>query len=285
MWTTPSVVSILARWLPSRTSSTISGWRSRRPADLRDLVAATAPARSTQTAAFGCAGSSGSAVSAAASVHSLPAPSTMAVTRRRPGPMPSVAGRVGRARRGHVRAAGSSALLHVLVPVRARSSSVAGVGRSDAIGSRLRVGRGPPGRRSGTRTDDGASTSDASRPPRRPPRTSDGGTASDHHAGRHHEQPDHDRRGLARRPLPPARRRPAGPCSGRSRSASGMNCQVGVGGRVDLGRQAVDGRRAVRGQDRQPDRHADHPRDGHDRRRGPERCAGPRPRPRRSSAA
>ena len=27
MWTTPSVVSILARWLPSRMSSTISGWR------------------------------------------------------------------------------------------------------------------------------------------------------------------------------------------------------------------------------------------------------------------
>ena len=42
--------------------------------------------------------------------------------------------------------------------------------------------------------------------------------------------------------------------------------EVCVGRGVDLVAQAIDGRRAVRGQDGEPDRHADHPGDGHHRR-------------------
>ena len=73
--------------------------------------------------------------------------------------------------------------------------------------------------------------------------------------------------------------------SGRSRSASGMNCRYGVGRGVDLVGQPVDRRRAVGGQDRQPDRHPDHPGDGDDRRGDAEARADRPPRPPRSSAA
>ncbi len=147
MWTTPSVVSIFARWLPSSTSSTISGWISRiRPTSM--TCSRDAPARSTQTSRSGAPHRSGSAVNAASSVHSLPAPSTMAVIAET-----ARADAVGRGNAAgepvaeHVRTVGLvAALPHVLVAGAARrSSSVAGVGRSDAIGSRLRVGRGPPG--------------------------------------------------------------------------------------------------------------------------------------------
>ena len=72
-------------------------------------------------------------------------------------------------------------------------------------------------------------------------------------------------------PTPRGRRPPAGRAAAGRAATSGMNGEVCLGRRVDLVGEAVDRRRAVRGQDRQPDRHADHPGDGHDRRRGPER--------------
>ena len=53
MWTTPSVTSSLARWLPSRTSSTMSGWSDEGCADLLRPGPAIGPARSTQTLASG----------------------------------------------------------------------------------------------------------------------------------------------------------------------------------------------------------------------------------------
>ena len=58
-----------------------------------------------------------------------------------------------------------------------------------------------------------------------------------------------------------------------------------VGDREELVVEAVDRRRAVRGQDRDADRHADHPGDGHDRAGHPERRPAGASRPRPSTAA
>ena len=91
------------------------------------------------------------------------------------------------------------------------------------------------------------------------------------HPGRDDEQPDHDRGGLARRPrLERAddERVAQRPIAERLRD----ELAIGVRRRVHLVVQAVDGRRAVGGQDREPDRHPEHPGDGHDRRRRPERA-------------
>ena len=61
----------------------------------------------------------------------------------------------------------------------------------------------------------------------------------------------------------------SGSRSGRSRSSSGMNWSTPPA-RVHLVAQPVDRRRAIGREDREPDRHADHPGDGHDRRGDPE---------------
>ena len=225
MWTTPSVVSILARWLPSSTSSTISGWSlriARRPpwtcsGDGADEV-------DPDTPRSGAPHRSGSAVSAASSVQSLPAPSTMAVTRRRPGPMPSVA---GTRRASPSRSMCAPGVAPPAAPARAHggagrsSSSGAGVGRSDAIGSRLRVGRGPPGSPVRIRA-----RPTALRRSRQPPAATAAQDQPRRHGQRHHprgdhEQSDHDPCGFARRPLSSASTT-SGSLSGRSRRASGM---------------------------------------------------------------
>ena len=87
----------------------------------------------------------------------------------------------------------------------------------------------------------------------------------DGHDGRDEEHADHDPRRLARGPRlerlddEPVAERPV-------LERLGDELEVGVGRRVDLVVEAVDRRRPVRREDREPDGHADHARDGHGRR-------------------
>ena len=84
MWTIPSVVSIFARWLPSRTSSTIRGWRLSASPTF-SAWACVGAMRSTQTLASGSPRSSAiPAIAAVPSSSTTPSP-RMATTRIVPG--------------------------------------------------------------------------------------------------------------------------------------------------------------------------------------------------------
>ena len=187
---TPSVVSILARWLPSRTSSTISGWRS-----------SALPTRSARS----CVGD--------VEVHP---------DRWHPG-RASSCGQLGQ---------GGVAQAFAELPVDDRDDPD-GAGRARLASRRDGGRRTPPGSRRASgqraRPGSGGSRPSASRPPAaldpvasiawvasvgagprpsirardpaRPPSASDGGTATAVTIGRDHEQPDHDRGRLARRPF------------------------------------------------------------------------------------
>ena len=140
MWTTPSVVSIFARWLPSSMSSTISGWSRRAPADL------ARPARCDR-ARRGRPRRRGSGCAQEGRGARRPASSS---ARR---PSRGVAQRPGRCRRPRTRRASPVAALRAprrgvratgcARPGLASRRQSAGVGRPDAIVASA-VGSGPP---------------------------------------------------------------------------------------------------------------------------------------------
>ena len=107
MWTTPSVVSILARWLPSRTSSMISGWR---PSASPTCWAWSGVGRD-EVDPDGRARAAGPARAASPAPPCLRLVELVALAARRPGWSP--AGRRGRSRpgAGRARRAGCRALV------------------------------------------------------------------------------------------------------------------------------------------------------------------------------
>ena len=265
MWTIPSVVSIFARWLPSRTSSTIRGWRLSASPTF-SAWACVGAMRSTQTLASG-------SPRARPSRPSRPCPRARRRRRRawrRPGSCPAAP-------------AGRS---HAFARLGRRAGSPAGRQRArpGSGASRPSASDPPAAAASVASFAAGASSSIRVRVPREPPRARLGGIATALDRGGHDEQADHDRGRLARRPV---LQRADDQRVAQRPIAQGLGDELLVARRagVDLDVQPVDGRRAVRGQDRQPDRHPDHPRDGHDRRGRPERAAGRPPRPPPSSAA
>ena len=211
MWTTPLVVSILARWLPSSTSSTMSGW-SPSASPTCFACAWVGATRSTQTAASGWRSSSGSRASAVGPSHSRAVSPSTATTRIVPGcpadPWRPGAGRARRAgRRTRVRGRGR----------------VLGV-RGHRVGLRRSLGR----------VRAAVSVIQHTCRSRRP--AAEGQARRDGHRGhrgRDEEQPDHDRGGLARRPAleraddERVTQRPVA-------ERLGDELAVGVGRRVDL---------------------------------------------------
>ena len=183
---TPSVVSILARWLPSRMSSTISGWRSERLADAqRQLLASATSGRPRR--GVGSASRPGRSAMAAS-------PSSRGARRRRsrrPGWRPASRSRRGAdggrpgppdaPDRGSEGEAGFGWLEAIGV-----ASSGAGSGRADRVGSRR------------SRPDRGPAYASATGPAAEGERRRD---RDDGHDAGDDEQPDHDRRRLARRPF------------------------------------------------------------------------------------
>ena len=209
----------MSGWSP-RASPTCLAWAG---------VGAT---RSTQTAAFGLAEQVGQRGERRLALQFVD-------VRRRRAPRPgwSRAGRPARSRAWR----------------RTRAAS----GTSALAGQRARPGSGgsKPSAAGPSRSGGSASSSIRARSRRLPPRVRLGGMATAVTAGRDDEQPDHDRRRLARRP---GLERADDQRVAQRPVAQGLGDEllVGVGRRVDLVVQPVDGRRAVGGQDRQPDRHA-----------------------------
>ena len=239
MWTTPSVSSIFARWLPSRTSSTMSGW-SVRAAPTASTCPCEGPVRSIQTLVSGWRRNSGSRSSASAPLTSWSVSPTIAQTRRTPG-----TSGLARALRRETRLAGSQ------VP------RVSDRARSRLFGRHR--GSKPP---AGAARRGGGFVRQHTRPAAQHERRRDGHGG---HGGGHEEQPHHDPGGLARRPgleRVHDERVAERPVAELLRD----ELEVGLGRGVDLVAEPVDRRRPVGGQDRQADGHPDHPGDGDDRR-------------------
>ena len=224
MWTMPLVVSILARWLPSSTSSTISGWRPRASPTCGGLVGVGAT-RSTQTAASGRPTRSGQRRQRRRAFELV---ELLALERDEPD-RPWLAGGAGRAV-----ALDAHAERDVRRLVRGRGR-VPGESRPSASG---------PSRRAVARSASVAPAAPSSIRVR-PASTAQRQARRDGHGGdrrRDDEQADHDRRRLARRPVleradhERVAQRPV---------AEGLRDEllVGVGRRVDLVVQAVDGGR------------------------------------------
>ena len=266
MWTTPSVVSILARWLPSRTSSTISGWSPSASPTCCACVGVGAT-RSTQTAGVG---------SPRAAREAPPArrPLDLVEPSRPRRHEPDRAGLAGQRRPPPGRS--------TRTPSGITDPDVRGRGRVrglEAIG--VGSSGGPPSvasRRARSRRPAYAS---GCRPAAEGERRRDGHGG---HRRRDEEQPDHDRRRLARRPVLEraddlrVAQRPVA-------QRLGDELQVGVGRRVDLGVRAgrsSSSRRPSGSPARPPSRASARPS------RPPTPCrtrAGPPPRPPPSSAA
>ena len=253
MWTTPVGRLDLGPLVPLEDVLDDERVERRAPPPTCSACFTVGAIRSTQTAAFGWREQLGEPGQRGRAVRFA---DRVALDRRRPGSCPAVPARrsapSARPRRDGPRGGPGQ---------RARPGS--GASRPSASG--------PPARSTRSRR---------SRPVRRPAYASGPAPAAQRqarrdghggHAGRHDEQPDHDRGGLARRPVlerlddERVAQRPIA-------QRLGDELEVRVGRRVDLVVEPVDGRRAVGRQDRQPDRHPEHPRDGHDRRRRPERA-------------
>ena len=203
MWTTSPVTSSFGRWLPSRMSSAISGWRPR-----------SWPTRAT------CGGRRRREVDPARALR-VADPRHQARNRAPPGPHRPATSRGSRRRAwrrscGHRVRRGRSA-------ARRRGSSRARIRcrRRASAGMKATAVIAAATRKIPTRIRAASSAAQRSR-------------------------------AWTTRPS----------LSVRSRSASGMNCLVRLGRRVDLLGQPIDRRRAERGQGREADGHAEHPGDG-----------------------
>ena len=188
MWTMPSVVSIFARWLPSRTSSTISGWSPSAVADLRPARAIGRDEVDPDAGVSACRSSSGSAGASRPSPSQLwtsPTPRRMTVI------VPGCPARADRAAARRGRRAGSAGDRARHRAARPRFGRVEAIG----VGS---SGSGAPARVS---VAAGASSSIRVRPARAAERQPAGPRRRTITGGRDDEQPDHDRRRLARRPV------------------------------------------------------------------------------------
>ena len=235
-------------------------------ADLRGLVGRRARRDRPRPSSRACRTSSGSFAIAAVPSSSWSSSPLSATTRTVPG-CPAGSGRaltldadaerdVGSSRQ-RARPGSGESRPSASGPSRAGGSVMAGDGGSVASG-----GASALAARSSIRV----------RSPRRPPRVRLGGMATAVTSAATTNSPtmiDAASRDAQASSAPTT----SGSRSGRSRSALGDELLVGVRRGVDLVVQAVDRRRAVGGQDRQPDGHPEHPRHGHDRRRGPEGAA------------